>query len=57
MWMKTPNTILSNRDFVNGCGEFKGAAVDRVLMKAFSIFHVKFDTRRRPLMKKNFSHE
>src|SRR5215510_3412209 len=22
MWMKTTNTILSNRDFVNGCGEF-----------------------------------
>jgi hypothetical protein len=22
MWMKTLNTILSNRDFVNGSGEF-----------------------------------
>jgi hypothetical protein len=31
MWMKTPNTILSNHDFVNGCGEF-------IIDLRFSIF-------------------
>ena len=37
MWMKTPNTILSNHDFVNGCGEFVETAGDGAFRRDYEL--------------------